>query len=774
MASSGYYPKLRSDLVVSEQETGGQKLFVLKDPITFRYFRVREPEFYLINQFNGNTDNEIISKRMLEKFNLQIPPEAIEQFGKKIDSLYFFEGSRSEYEISAGRYKPQTKKSLFSKLLFVKIKAFNPEGILNAIYPIVRFLFHPVAVMAMILFILAGFLVYSANFYEFRFNPTAIFSLGSLLTIFIVLALVILLHEFAHSLTCRHLGGQVREMGFLLLYFQVCFYSNLSDSWLFKKKSHRLAVIWAGLFFQMVLFAASVLGWRVTVIGTDINHFFWLAANINLLVILVNFNPLIKLDGYYLLSEIVNIPNLRDRSFQYLKQNFKKFLGVEIAFKKPPSRQSRIMLSYFILASFYSLLLILIVGRIVYRFLVENLAGGGFILFLALLIIIFHKPAWQFIRFVTQREVLRAMAFRPRNIVIFTSIFVVAIVFLFIIPFQHQVGAGIIIQPKAEFRIVHQSGQGRLDLYLRKSGSERMFSTEHIQLSSGDLAVLRLEPLVKEGDLVKKGDTLATIISSQVSSNLDAARAEMNRLQNELALIQSPPKPEEIASAQAAVNATEATVEQMQKDVDRNKSLFEKKLIARQEMEHGESLLEVAGSNLKEAQARLELIKAPPKKEEIDILESKISAQKATIHYLTTQEAAQAIVTPIDGVIVAQYRDELLFKVADMSQAEITMPITDNFLELVRTDADVSVKVRSFPSRLFNGQVTQISNSGDLAYSTDDRSRFPVYALLDNPDGVLKDGMSGYAKISCGKSSLFSIISNRIKSNLRVEFWSWW
>lgn len=774
MVSSDQYPKLRSDLVVSEQETGGQKLIVLKDPITFRYFRVREPEFYLINQFDGKTDNASISKRMLDKFNLQIPAEAIEQFAKKIDSLYFFEGSRSEYEISSGRYKPQAKKSLFSKLLFVKMKTFNPERLLNALYPLVKFLYHPISLTAMIFYILTGFLVYSSNFYEFRFDPTAMFSLGSLLTIFIVLALTILLHEFAHSLTCRHLGGQVREMGFLLLYFQICLYSNLSDSWLFKKKSHRLAVIWAGLFFQMVQFATCVFIWRITVIGTDINHFFWIAANINLLIILFNFNPLIKLDGYYLLSEIVNIPNLRDKSFQFLKQKLKNFFGIEIKSNIQPSRHSRILLSYFIFASVYSGFLILYVGRAVYRFLVENLAGGGFLLFLALVIVIFGKPIRQLLKFVIQWEVLRAMAFRPRNIVIFTSVFAVAIVFLFIIPFQNQVGAGITIQPKAEFRIIHQSDQGRLDLYLRTSGSERVFSTEHIQLSSGDLAVLRLEPLVKEGDFVKKGDTLATIISSQVSSNLDAARAELNRLDNELALIKSPPKPEEITSAEAAVNAAEVTVEQMQKDVDRDNSLYEKKLIAGQQLEHSQSLLEVAKSSLKEAHARLELLKAPPKKEEIDILESKITTQRATIRYLATQEAAQAIVTPIDGVIVAQYRDELLFKVADMSQAEIAMPITDNFLELVQTEADVSVKVRSFPSQLFNGQVTQISNSGDLAFSTDDRSRFPIYALLDNPEGVLKDGMSGYAKISCGKSSLFNIISNRIKSNLRVEFWSWW
>ena len=73
----------------------------------------------------------------------------------------------------------------------------------------------------------------------------------------------------------------------------------------------RYMVIWAGLFFQMVLFAMAVFGWRMTVIGTGVNHLFWLTANVCFLMLLFNFNPLIKLDGYYFLSEWVNIPNLR-------------------------------------------------------------------------------------------------------------------------------------------------------------------------------------------------------------------------------------------------------------------------------------------------------------------------------------------------------------------------------------------------------------------------------------------------------------------------------
>lgn len=766
-------PKLREDLVVSEQESDGQKYFVLKDPITFRYFRLREPEYFLVRQFDGRTDCETISERFREKFNLNVSAEAVEKFAEKIDELYFFEGGKAEYEISSGRYLGRTKKSLFSKILFIKLKAFNPDRLLKFLSPPTRFLFHPWALTLMILFIFAGFFTYSSNFSYFRFDPIQLYSIGSIIIIIFSLAVIILLHEFAHALTCAYHGGQVREMGFLLLYFQVCFYTNLSDSWMFRNKSQRLAVIWAGLFFQMVLFAVAVFGWRVTVIGTGINHFFWLTVNVSLLMLLFNLNPLIKLDGYYFLSEWVDIPNLRLKSFAYMRHVIKRLIGVKsetIASR----REKRVFFWYMLLAGIYSALLIIVIAYIVYRFLTDNLGGFGFILFLILLALIFRAPIIQGIKFVGSREVIRALAFKRRNIIVGTILIVLAIIILFIIPFPRQVGGDIVISPLNEYSITLFSAQGMLELKLREGGTDRRFSTEHIQLSTGDLAVLSLTPLVKEGDNIIKGDTLAAVMSNQVSTGLSSARAELERLRGELALAQSPPKPEAVESAQAAVNAARATVVQLEKDIERNKSLHEKKLISRQELEKSESQLNIARSNLEEAEARLRLLQSPPKKEEVDILESKISSQEANIEYLMSQEAAQVITSPIAGTVTAMYRDNLLFRISEMSRVEVAIPITDNYLEFVALDADVKVKVRTYPDRIFAGRVTHIPSSADNGGYDDNRARFAIHAMLENPEMVLRDGMSGYAKIRCGNASLFTIIAERIRAFIRVEFWSWW
>ena len=583
------------------------------------------------------------------------------------------------------------------------------------------------------------------------------------------------MHETAHALTCKYFGGEVREMGFLLLYFQLCFYSNLSDSWMFRKKSSRLAVIWAGLFFQMVLFAIAVFGWRVTLINSGINQFFWLTANVCVVTLLFNFNPLIKLDGYYLLSELIDIPNLRSRAFAYAWGKIIRLMGLEYPRPSLSGREKRIFSLYTIFAGAYSFLLIGYIMILVYGFLVDSIGGYGFVLFFFIVVVIFRSPVLKLTRFALRPDIMKVLFSRPRNLITSGIIFVAIIVISFVIPFDRTAGGDVIIRPISEFTISQLSGQGLLELKLRQGGEKQKYKTEHLQFSTGELSVLRLTPMMEEGNRVKKGDTLATIISTQVTSGLDAAQTELDRLHGEMALAKSPPKPEEVEKAQAELDAAEINVAQRKREVERNTKLLEKNLLSESEFEKSEWTLKLAKSMLDEARAHLKILKSPPKPEEIAILDSRIATQEAKIQSLSAQEAAQVIISPIDGELIALYRNDLLFKVADMSQVEIAIPIADNSLEFVKDNAETRLKVRTFSERIFLGIVTYIPHSAaDAAQFDDKRSRFEVRAVVNNSDHLLWEGMSGYAKISCGKTSLFSLVAGVMKSYIRMEFWSWW
>lgn len=368
---------------------------------------------------------------------------------------------------------------------------------------------------------------------------------------------------------------------------------------------------------------------------------------------------------------------------------------------------------------------------------------------------------------------MKAFFSKTINWVTSSVILVAAILILFVIPFNRQVGGEVRIRPIAEYSISLVPGQGLLELFQRDSRT-KTFGTEHIQLSTEDFSVLQLAPMVIEGQMVEIGDTLAAIISNQVSAELTASQAEMKRLENELALAKSPPKTEEIETAVAAVNASQTYSDQLVKDIKRNLALFEKNLISRQELEQSESLLEIAHAALEESEAKLRLLKSPPKPEEVGILESRIVAQEARIFYLTSQQAAQIIISPIAGEVTALYRNNYVLKVATMSEAEVIIPVIDNYIGQIKNNAVVAMKVRSFPARIFKGVVFQIAGSAMIGQFADQRARFPIHATIDNSDGLLRDGMGGYAKIFCGKTTLINLISEKVRSFIRVEFWSWW
>ena len=284
-------------MIISTADIDGQTVFNIKDPITNNFFRLREPEYWLTEQLDGASSLESIAERFRTKFQLNIQKEDVAAFVEQLDKLFFLETNRSEQEISRASYLTRKEESLFSRLLFIKLKAFDPTELLNVLVKLYR-PFHSLFWFVLAtLVIIAGVVLFSANQSQFSFSLNEIFNFGSIIAIVISLFIIVTLHEYSHAIICRYFGGEVREIGFLLMYFQPCFYSNLSDAWLFEKKSHCLAVTAAGPYFQMILFAFAVGVWRVTMIGSFVNNIAYLIILVTFITFLFNFNPLIKFDG---------------------------------------------------------------------------------------------------------------------------------------------------------------------------------------------------------------------------------------------------------------------------------------------------------------------------------------------------------------------------------------------------------------------------------------------------------------------------------------------
>src|SRR5262249_52104990 len=190
---------------------------------------------------------------------------------------------------------------------------FDPDRLFTWLAPRLWFFWTP-----MFLIVSAGCILWAAlllwmNRYEMVGQVAQAWRWQTVALVWLTLLVVTTGHEFAHGLTCKHYGGEVHEVGFLLLLLMPCFYCNVSDAWLFREKSKRLWVTLAGGYFELFLWALAVFAWRLTLPGTLLHHMAFVVVSVCGLQTLFNGNPLVKLDGYYLLSDWLEIPNLQQR-----------------------------------------------------------------------------------------------------------------------------------------------------------------------------------------------------------------------------------------------------------------------------------------------------------------------------------------------------------------------------------------------------------------------------------------------------------------------------
>ncbi len=768
-----HFAKLRNDLISTASEEDGQTVHTVKDPITGNFFRLRDPEFWLINRLNGERSPDEVAAQFVEKFELNITGEQVMQFVNHLESLYFLEGTRSEQEISRAVRKSFQHKSLLGKILFYKIKAYKPGRSLEFLHKIYRPFHNWFTFVTATIFTLFGLsLVLSNSDQFFGAASVSFFSLESLPVIVVSLFLIIIIHEYAHAVTCRYYGGEVREVGFLLMYLQPCFYCDVSDAWLFEKKSQRLAVSLAGPLVQLLMTAMAAVVWRVVVPGTFISDVARVTITVSLVTYLFNFNPLIKLDGYYILSDWLEIPNLRSKSFSYFGNIAKrKLLGWPIDQVKPPQRQQRALITYALLALTYTSILIGFILFLLGRWLIGSFGAFGLLLLLVLVgAIIKPKLKSSATGIVTHFKYMKKLLKQPLRLAIHISIVVVVIASTMLVQVPNRVSGEVIVRPVAEFQI-SMNEFGLIESNFRQGGIKPDDKISIMQMNSSEMGTLDFVPLVRDGETVKKNDTLAILVSNQITQAISSAGAELKRLRGKLTLLGTPPKIEEIREAQARAEAASVAYNQKLNDYERAEGLAAKELISKREIDDARSALNLAQADWTSEKSRVELLKAPPRPEEEAVIEQEIEKQQARLEFLRSQGDAQIIASPFDGIVSRHKSDRTILSVIDHATIELLIPVSDFDISKVKIGQDVTVKVRSYPDKMFTGKVIRIP---EAANETNGQYYFEVSALFENNDALLHDGMSGYAKIETGESSVLGLLYDRTLSRVRVEFWSLW
>lgn len=361
---------LREDLQVTRHLFRGQVSYIIRDPITFQSQRLDPADYDLLARINPERTLSEIFASLVETGKVVADDEdQFFQFVLGLHRIGFLHLPVSDSKILFRRHQQKEsakKRQRWKSVLFLRIPVWNPNDFLD------RTRQYAAPIFSTWFFALWVVLVCTAGYVTIQYRHELLEPLGGLLAADNLLVMWFTLiglkvcHEFGHAYACKHYNGHVPEMGVFLILFTPCAYVDATASWGFTRRRERLIVGLAGMYIESTIAALAVFVWAMT--DTGLLHS--IAYNImflaSVVTVLFNINPLMRYDGYYIVSDLTEIPNLRARSQSYIAAMGKRYLlGLQPSGAQPESRRLRLILAtYGISAALYRVVLVLTISAV--------------------------------------------------------------------------------------------------------------------------------------------------------------------------------------------------------------------------------------------------------------------------------------------------------------------------------------------------------------------------------------------------------------------------
>jgi putative peptide zinc metalloprotease protein len=354
--------RIRTDLDIAPQKYEGKTYYVVKDPVSLRYYRFEEQEHFIIRMMDGSHTLDTTQKEFEKRFRpKRLTLEDLEGFAQQLlkAGLAHNESPQAGVQLFERRKKRRRSEWLqyITNILYIKIPVFDPDKLLRKMIPWTWWIFTPLFGWISALYMLSAIMLVATHweiFWERLPDSRTFFQFGTVMHLWVALGLVKIIHEFGHGLSCRAFGGEVHEMGLLFLCLSPCLYCNVSDAWTMPSKWRRIIISFAGIYVELVIAATATFIWWNTAKGE-----FWNELSLSLMVVcsistvMFNANPLMRFDGYYVLADYLEIPNLRDRSNRFLKQLVQEHcLGIEVQPEPYMTLGRRCLFVFYAIASY--------------------------------------------------------------------------------------------------------------------------------------------------------------------------------------------------------------------------------------------------------------------------------------------------------------------------------------------------------------------------------------------------------------------------------------
>lgn len=494
--------RLRPTVHIRKQAFRGQIWYVIEDPFNNKFFRFRPQAYAFIARLNEHKTVEEVWQQCLEEAPESAPgqSEVIRMLSQLYQSSLLVSDLSPDAARLFERYNQQKQRELKGKLLsilFIRIPLFDPDRLLNALIPLTGFLFSRFGFILWSILVLMGLKTVAENAGALYDQSQGMLAPDKLFLLYASFIVVKILHEFGHGLITKKYGGEVHTAGVMLMVFNPIPYVDATAAWAFRERWKRILVGSGGMIVELFLAAIAAFVWS----ATDEGLLNGLAYNVmfvaSVSTLLLNINPLMRFDGYYILSDLTDTPNLHQRSSKHFLYLFERYIfGHKQAQGTAESSKEGWWLSLFAIAGWCYRLFIF---AVILWFVADRFFGLGFLAAMIGLVTFVVVPLVKFLKFLIYEPRIEEIRARAQAISAATA--VVLIAFLTALPMPYAFRSEGIVQVMPHRAVFAQSPGILRDVYRQSQewveAGEPLFALENDELAiereaaAGELAEYR-------------------------------------------------------------------------------------------------------------------------------------------------------------------------------------------------------------------------------------------------------------------------------------------
>ena len=317
-------PRIRMHARIHRQRYRGRTWYVLEDRVGERFYRFSPAAYLLIGLMDGTRTVQSVWEVACERLGDDAPTqdEVIHLLAQLHAADVLQCAITPDAEELLARSRAQRRRRLFNRLPGIiswRLPLLDPDALLSRMAPVVRPFAGALGAIVWLACVVPAVVILFMHWPDFTDRIVdRVMALPTLVTLWLLFPVIKALHELGHASLTKAYGGEVHDMGVMVLVFTPVPYVDASAAWAFPDKWRRIAVGAAGMLVELFIAALAVLVWVSAEPGMVRTVAFGIIVTIGISTVLFNGNPLLRFDGYYMLSDWLEIPNLWPRARRYL------------------------------------------------------------------------------------------------------------------------------------------------------------------------------------------------------------------------------------------------------------------------------------------------------------------------------------------------------------------------------------------------------------------------------------------------------------------------